>query len=147
MNYPSPRSLMSAQTLGVCVAAHAASTTTEYPAATGAATPKGARFATVMIVAKNAATGCTIDYKLRHCATTNGTYADITGATATQVPSTASLFSVRVIQVRLDGVNEFIRLSATTGAGGTGPFISSVILYWGTASTPIANSLIEVDRT
>lgn len=141
MNYRAPKEILKMASFGN--AAQAVATTTEYPASTGLLSPSGARFALAIISGLNASSdGCTIDYKLRHCSETNGTYVDITGATsATQVPSTNSLSSIRVIQTSLEYIDSYIRLSATTGAGTNGPTISGVIIYFGFSQFPQAATL------
>lgn len=58
----------------------------------------------------------TLDVKLTDCATAGGSYADIVGATFTQVTTGASLQS---IGVNVDACQGFIKAVATIGTGPT----------------------------
>ncbi len=67
----------------------------------------------------------TLDVKLQHCATVGGTYADITGATFSQVTSAAL---VQGITINVSDLNGFIRAVGTIGGTSTPTFDFSVEL-------------------
>ncbi len=69
---------------------------------------------TVAVVITTGAITGTLDPKLQDCATSGGSYADVSGATATQV-STAD--QVRVIRVDTRSVKRFIKLVGTVVTG------------------------------
>ena len=81
----------------------------------------GGQFGTTMILTKGTVTGSTgtLDFKLQECATTNGTFTDISGATfATQTTSGAD-GDVPLIKTVFNRNGRYVRAVATTG--GTSP--------------------------
>lgn len=70
-----------------------------------------------------AGTNPTLDVKLQHCATSDGSYTDITGAAFTQVTSTASR---QKIVVDIDKVQRYVKASHTIGGTATPSFIHSL---------------------
>lgn len=65
----------------------------------------------------------TMDVKVQHCATTDGTYADVSGATFDQVDDTAG-GSCQGIAIDLDPLNPFLKFYFTI-AGTTPDFTCS----------------------
>jgi hypothetical protein len=92
----------------VAVLPTAALTTTT----TGSAVDKGAYVGEAAFILASGAggAGATMDVKLRHCATSGGSYADITGATFTQVGDAVAL---EKINVDLRKCNRYIKAVAT----------------------------------
>lgn len=64
----------------------------------------------------------TLDVKLTDCATSGGTYGDISGAAFVQITTTASR---QIIYVDVDKVKQFVKVSSTIG-GTTPSFTYSV---------------------
>lgn len=64
----------------------------------------------------------TLDIKLTECATTGGTYTDLSGATFTQVTGSASL---QTLVINKDSAERFIKIVSTVG-GSTPSFTFSL---------------------
>jgi len=81
----------------------------------------GGQFGTTMKLMKGAVTGSTgtIDIKLVECATTDGTYTDITGATFAQQTTSATDGAAGVLTTVFIRNGRYIKAVATTG--GTSP--------------------------
>jgi hypothetical protein len=112
--------------------AQAVATTTEYPATTGIETVAGSDHMGIILLSTNAsADACTIDAKLRHCDTTDGTYEDVANTDTIQIPSTVDLAGIGAISVKATDIKKFTRVSVTTGAGTNGPVLAIVGVYTG----------------
>lgn len=81
----------------------------------------GGQFGTTMILEKGAVTGTspTLDIKLQECATTNGTYTDITGATFAQQTTSGADGDANLVKTIFNRNGRYIKAVATTG--GTSP--------------------------
>jgi len=81
----------------------------------------GGQFGTTMILNKGTVTGSTgtIDIKLTECATTNGTYTDITGATFAQQTTSATDGDASVLTTVFIRNQRYVKAVITTG--GTSP--------------------------
>lgn len=76
--------------------------------------------------AKTAGTDPTLDVKLQSCATVGGTYADITGATFSQVTTTAVIEGV---VFNVSDCKGFVRALGTIGGTSTPTFDFGVTFY------------------
>lgn len=104
-------------------------------------------FGSAMITVQNgAATGTpdsyTVNAKVQHCATSGGSYEDVSGASITQITADG-----KYAQIRLDGlgisVKRFIKVLVTPAmTGGTSPkaLISADALLGRASYTPVSNS-------
>lgn len=70
-----------------------------------------------------AGTNPTLDVKLQHCATSGGSYVDITGAAYTQVTATASR---QKIVLDVDKLQRYVKESHTIGGTNSPSFVHSV---------------------
>lgn len=70
--------------------------------------------------AASAGTNPTLDCKLQDCDTDDGTFADITGATFTQVTDAAAL--VEAISFNVSGCKRYVKLVGTLGGTDTPTF-------------------------
>ncbi|WKZ15435.1 MAG: hypothetical protein QY317_16185 [Candidatus Jettenia caeni] len=75
----------------------------------------------------DAGTNPTLDAKITHCDTSDGTYTDISGAAFAQVTDAAD--STQKIIVNLDSVKKYIKADYTIGGTDTPKFSFSVNLF------------------
>ena len=90
----------------------------------------GGQFGTTMVLMKGTVTGSTgtLDIKLQECATTNGTFTDITGATFAQQTTSGADGDASLITTVFTRGQRYVRAVATTG--GTSPsFIYGLIVF------------------
>ena len=95
---------------------------------TGAAVAVGAymgRGKLTLISAAGTGTSPTMDVKVQHCATSGGSYADVSGATFTQVTDAAA--ALEGITLDMDALAGYIKIVATI-AGTSPSFIYGVAL-------------------
>lgn len=100
-----------------------------------------------MVVVENGAvtgapTSYTVDAKVQHCATSGGSYVDISGAAITQIVADA-----KSAQIRLEGlgtsINRYIKVVITPAfVGGTAPaaLITGKVLLGRAFKVPVGNS-------
>jgi hypothetical protein len=69
--------------------------------------------------AKTAGTNPTLDVKVQHCETSDGTFADITGAAFTQVTTVAG---VQTLALDMNAVKKYIKVIGTLGGTDTPTF-------------------------
>jgi hypothetical protein len=69
--------------------------------------------------AATAGSSPTLDVKIQHCATSGGSYTDVTGAAFTQVTDTAG---VQTLVLDLNKVNKYIKVIGTLGGTSTPTF-------------------------
>ena len=104
----------------------------------------------MVIVQNGAATGTpssyTVDAKVQHCATSGGSYTDVSGAAITQITADG-----KYAQIRLEGlgisVNRFIKVLVTPAmTGGSSPkaLISADVLFGQAHRQPVTNSATAV---
>lgn len=70
----------------------------------------------------------TLNVKLQDCATVDGTYADITGATFTEVDDTAG-GSTQVISFDASAAKAYVRAVGTIAGGGSETFDFGVVFF------------------
>jgi len=69
-------------------------------------------------------TNPTLDTKITHCATSGGSYSDVSGATFTQRTNAAA---VETIYVDARALHRYVKVSATVGGSSTPKFVAAVI--------------------
>jgi len=77
-------------------------------------------------VAASAGTDPTLNVKLTECATSGGTYTDVTGAVFDEVTDAAD--SLQQIAIQLGGLKRYVKAVATVGGTVTPTFVLTVLL-------------------
>ena len=83
----------------------------------------------------------TVDLKVQSCATSGGSYADISGAAITQI--TTADTSAR-IEVRLSGHHDFVKTVMTVGTAASDVAVLAVQHVFDTSALPSAVSWVSV---